>query len=499
MKEDYSCNLIEGLPLQAEIAINDTQISSTGLSKPFWVIWGIELWERFGFYGVQAILALYFVKQLGYTESQSFYVFGSFSAFVYGFVWIGGWIGDNYLGAKRTLMLGTVILTLSYVGLALSSHTTIFYALSGIIVGNTLFKANSGSLIAKLYAKGDSALDSAMTLYYMAVNIGSMLSMAVTPIIAQVYGWSSAFWVCAVGLGLGLANYIFYRRALSSIGTEAGQQKLNIKRLLIILVGAAFLFFTMANLLNHTTICDWIVYTVVTGAFCYYLKICFSLKGIARTRMLVAFILILQGVLFFVLYNQMPTSLTFFAAHNINNHLMGLSVPPAEYQVLNSIVIIIMSPILAVMYRHVSATHTTKFCIGMTLCASGFLVLALPQYTALNGLASPLWMVLTYFLQSTGELLISGLGLAMVAELCPDNMTGFVMGIWFLTSMLAGPLGAWVGVLTAPPAGTSHFSRLASMHLYSHVFLEIGVVTGLVALAMWFSRPLLNRVLKGEA
>lgn len=179
-------------------------IASRGLPKPFWVIWGIELWERFGYYATQAILALYFVSHLGFSQELSIYTFGSFSAFVYGFVWVGGYVGDKYLGAKRTVALGAVVLFISYLALAMSTKSTIFYALGGIIVGNALFKANPSSLISKLYEKGDPALDGAMTLYYMAINLGSFVSMLIAPIAAQAYGWEAAFWISAFGLLLGL-------------------------------------------------------------------------------------------------------------------------------------------------------------------------------------------------------------------------------------------------------------------------------------------------------
>ncbi|PIQ43226.1 MAG: MFS transporter [Gammaproteobacteria bacterium CG11_big_fil_rev_8_21_14_0_20_46_22] len=473
----------------------DGNLPEVPKSKSFRVLWFVELWERFGYYGVQAILALYFVQQLGYNQTQSFYVFGSFSAFVYGFAWIGGRVGDDYLGAKRTLVLGATILAFSYLGLALSNKQTVFYALAGIVVGNALFKANPSSLISKLYGKGNVALDSAMTWYYMAVNIGSMISMAMTPIVAQNYGWPLAFGICAIGLFLGVANYGIYRGRLAHIATSAGKQPFSIKRFLIVLSGGFVSFIIIAHLLKHTTVCNWIIYLVVAGAFFYFLKESRALSSTERKRMLVALVLIMQAVLFFVLYNQMATSLTFFALHNINNHVFGLTVPAAEYQVLNSVVIVLMSPLLAKLYIHWPATHITKFCIGMSLCASAFLVLALPQFTASNGLASPWWMVLTYYLQSTGELLVSALGLAMVAELCPEYMSGFVMGVWFLTSMLAGPIGAWVGALTVPNNTLQQLTPVASMSLYSHVFTEIGLVTGLIAILMWLLRPLLNKAI----
>jgi POT family proton-dependent oligopeptide transporter len=479
---------------QAELSCPD---KSSTLSKPFWVVWGIELWERFGYYGTQAILALYFVQKLGYSERESFYVFGSFSAFVFGFVWVGGLIGDRYLGAKRTLLLGATILMIAYALLGSSDKNTVFYALSCIVVGNALFKANPSSLISKLYAKGDPALDGAMTLYYMAVNIGATISMALTPIIADHYGWGVAFWLCAFGLLLGIINYVTFAKAMRSVATDAGRKPLSLKRLLLVIAGSIVAVLVIAQIMSNTLLCDIIVYVTVAAGLVYFLKVALSLQGLERKRMLVAFILIIESVLFFVLYNQMPTSLTFFAQHNINNDLWGWHIPAAEYQVLNPLVIVVMSPVLAWLYRRFPGTHVTKFCLGMTLCSCAFLVLYLPQFTAEKGLVSPIWMLITYYLQSVGELLVSALGLAMVAELCPRKMSGFVMGIWFLSVMLAGPIGAWVGVLTAPQ-GVEHMSAATTLPIYSHVFFEIGLFTLVIAILMWVFRPYFNQLIEGK-
>lgn len=467
---------------------------SQWLPRAFWVIWGIELWERFGYYATQAILALYFVNHLGFSQELSIYTFGSFSAFVYGFVWVGGYVGDTYLGAKRTVTLGAIVLLISYIALALSTQATIFYALSGIIVGNALFKANPSSLISKLYKKGDPALDGAMTLYYMAINLGSFISMLIAPIAAQAFGWEAAFWISALGLLLGILNYVTFYQVLGSIPVKSRSRATILNRLVIIIIASTVFIIVFGQLLPHTTICYVIVYIVVAGGFLYFLRTALSLKGPDRIRMLIAFLLILEGIVFFVLYNQMPTSLTFFAVHNIDNDVFGWMIPAASYQVLNPLVIIIASPILAVVYKRVPGTHVTKFCFGMTLCSFAFLVLYLPRFSASSsGLASPWWMVLTYTLQSTGELLVSGLGVAMVAELCPRTMSGFVMGIWFLTSMLAGPIGAFVGNMTSPPSNGKVLNTLESLDTYTNVFFQIGIVTLVIAIIMWLSRPTLNK------
>lgn len=467
------------------------------MPKQFWVLWTIELWERFGYYGMQAILALYFVHQLGYTERESIFIFGTFSAFVYGFVWVGGYIGDHYLGAKRTIVIGAIIIAISYAMMAIATKDSVFFALAGVVVGNALFKANPSSLISKLYKKGDTALDGAMTLYYMAVNIGSFFSMAITPIIAANYGWGYAFAICSVGLLLGTSSFMIFYKVLDNVYTDAGSKALKLGRFFIVIVGAIISVIAIGILLPYTGICTAIVFIVVAGAFFKFFKIALSLEKRERRRMLVAFVLLFQGVVFFVLYNQMPTSLTFFAVHNINNHIFGLVIPPAEYQVLNPFWIVLMSPILAWLYIKIKSTHITKFCIGMTLCSVAFLVLWIPQFTATSGITSPWWIVLTYWLQSTGELLISGLGLAMVAELCPRNISGFVMGIWLLTSMLAGPIGAWVGALTEPTSVAS-MTAVQTLHIYGHVFAEIGIVTAIITALMWVGRPFLNKIINSE-
>ena len=212
--------------------------------------------------------------------------------------------------------------------------------------------------------------------------------------------------------------------------------------------------------------------------------------------MLVAFILILQAIVFFTLYQQMPTSLTFFAENNVARNLLDFTIPAASFQLLNPLIIVLMAPILAWLYKKYPTTHAFKFCFGMTLCALSFLVLYLPQFIDNNnGFISPLWLVLSYFFQSTGELFISALGLAMVAELCPAAMSGFVMGVWFLSSMIAGPVGAWVGNMTQPQ-GVDQMNSLQMLSVYSDAFMKIGVATLIIAIIMWCALPKLNKIIQ---
>ena len=191
----------------------DESVSLNAFKQPraFYLIFSIELWERFGFYGLQGIMAVYLVKQLGMSEADSITLFSSFSALVYGLVAVGGWLGDKVLGTKRVIMLGAIVLAIGYALVAWSGHdaAVVYMGMATIAVGNGLFKANPSSLLSTCYNKDDPRLDGAFTMYYMSVNIGSFFSMLATPWLAAKFGWSVAFSLSVVGMLITVVNFAF--------------------------------------------------------------------------------------------------------------------------------------------------------------------------------------------------------------------------------------------------------------------------------------------------
>lgn len=346
---------------------DNNNIDKKSFPKPFWILWFIELWERFGFYGMQAIIILYFVKNLGFSSKESFYIFGSFSAFCYGFVWIGGLIGDQYLGAKRTLLLGVSILIISYVFISISTKETIFYGLSGIIIGNAIFKANPSSLIAKVYATDSARLDGAMMLYYVAINIGSLIASFIIPMIAQTYNWHYAFLICATGLSIGSLFFLLHLTKLDQIATQAGKEPLKLMRLFKVLIAVCFLVYVIANILIFTALIATLSVFITSLCFIYFIYKAFKLPNEQRNRMLIALILMIQAVMFFALYQQMPTSLTLFIEHSVDRHIGLFLIPSAQFQLLNPFFILIMAPFLGFIFKRFPGSHATKFCFGMTL------------------------------------------------------------------------------------------------------------------------------------
>ena len=428
--------------------------------KAFYLIFSIELWERFGYYGLQGIMAVYLVKQLGMSEADSITLFSSFSALVYGLVAIGGWLGDKVLGTKRVIMLGAIVLAIGYALVAWSGHDAgiVYMGMAAIAVGNGLFKANPSSLLSTCYEKNDPRLDGAFTMYYMSVNIGSFFSMIATPWLAAKYGWSVAFALSVVGLLITIVNFAFCQRWVKQYGSKPDFEPINYRNLLLTIIGVVALI----------AIATWLLHN----------------QGIARI----------------VLYSQMPTSLNFFAIRNVEHSILGLAVEPEQYQALNPFWIIIGSPILAAIYNKMGDTlpMPTKFAIGMVMCSGAFLILPLgAKFASDAGIVSVSWLVASYGLQSIGELMISGLGLAMVAQLVPQRLMGFIMGSWFLTTAGANLIGGYVAGMMAVPDNVT--DPLMSLEVYGRVFLQIGVATAVIAVLMLLTAPKLHRMTQDDA
>lgn len=469
--------------------------------RSFYLIFSIELWERFGYYGLQGIMAVYLVKMLGMSEAQSITLFASFSALVYGLVAVGGWLGDKVLGTKRVIVLGTLVLALGYALVAWSGHdvSLVYIGMATIAVGNGLFKANPSSLLSTCYEKDDPRLDGAFTMYYMAINIGSFFSMLATPWLAARYGWSTAFALSFVGMMITLVNFMFFRKWVKHHGSKADFAPLNMRKLLATLAGIVVMITLATWLLHNQGIARLVLAVIAIGIVVVFAKEAFSLHGHARRKMIVAFVLMVQAIVFFVLYMQMPTSLNFFAIRNVEHSILGIVFQPEQFQALNPFWIMIFSPLLAAIYNKMGdrLPMPHKFALGMVLCSAAFLVLPLgASFASQFGIVSVNWLILSYALQSVGELMISGLGLAMVAQLVPQRLMGFIMGSWFLTTAGAAMVAGKVANLMAVPENIT--DPLLSLHVYGDVFLKIGIATGVIAVLMMLTAPLLNRMTQDE-
>lgn len=482
-----------------------TEILPYSQTRSFMTVWMIELWERFGYYGMQALIVYFMVQRMGFEDSRANLVWGAAAALIYVAPAIGGWIGDKVLGTKRCMVLGAIILSLGYALMAVPTTNTwfLFSALGVIVVGNGLFKPNTANLVRKIYEGDDSKIDSAFTMYYMAVNVGSTFSMLATPAIKDYFnaahgseiGWHVAYGVCSVGLIIGVLTLLMLRATIRHVGSLPDERPLDLGKLAMVLAGGVVAVGLSAVILQYQSIARVFVYLagiVVLGIFVHLIK---KSEPSERAGLIAALVLTLQTVFFFIFYQQMSTSLSLFALRNVDLDFTVLGAhlwtwSPAQFQALNAIWIMVLSPFLALVYTRAGRSGKDlsiagKFVLGFAVVAAGFFTYGVAGQFAVNGLTSSWIMIAGYGLYSLGELLVSGLGLAMVARYVPARMGGFMMGAYFVATGISQYLGGVVANYASVPQGMT--DPLQTLPIYTSLFNKLGiaaVVCTLIALAV---------------
>jgi POT family proton-dependent oligopeptide transporter len=473
------------------MAIQNPPVSRTW---SFTTVFLIEMFERFGFYGMQVLMVTYMMKKLGFIDTKANLVWGAAAALIYVTPAIGGWVGDKLIGTRRTMRIGAVVLMLGYALLWIPTDNAsfLYFALGVIIVGNGMFKPNAGNLVRKIYEGDDSKIDSAFTIYYMAVNLGSLFSMWLTPQIRDYvgthvsddWGWHTAFGVCAIGLLAGLFVNALMSRMLRHIGSPPDNARVNLKKLAGVLGGALVLVFVSAFILHSETVARICVYAAGVVLLCIFGYLISSSHRDERAGLIAALVLVVQTIFFFIFYQQMSTSLNLFAQKNVDLHmnLFGWNLftwIPEQYQDLNAFWIVALSPVLVWIYNGLGRlgkdiSVAAKFAWGFAAVAAGFFIYGVGAHSAVNGQVSSWIMVWGYGLYSLGELLVSGLGLAMIARYVPERMGGFMMGAYFVASGISQYLGSVVANYAHIPEGLT--DPVQSLDIYTNLFNKLGLV-----------------------
>jgi proton-dependent oligopeptide transporter, POT family len=466
--------------------------------KAFFVLFFVEIWERFGYYGMASLLVLYMVERLGFGDARADIVWGAFSALVYSMPMLGGYIGDRVLGARRTLILGAITLGLGYVLLSVPLQMTLFPAMGLIALGNGLFKINPNNLVSRLYEGERSKLDILFTVYYMSLNIGSFFSILLTPWIKShstwmiVLGplrfdsWHLAFGVSAIGLTLGLLNYGAFHRYLRPYGAAPDFRKLDLRKLLVVIGISLIIAYLLSEVIRYRLMALGVVGLFLVLMIYVFAHLILTGKRHERNRVIACIIFIVMSSIWAVYNQQIYTSLTLFALRNVEHHILGIHVAAAQFQDLNQFWLVLLALPLAWIYQRMGrTTHgdfsiASKYAAGLYLLAVAFFLYAASALTAHAGIVSSWWLVAGYAAQSLGELLISALGFSMVSQLVPEHSRGIVMGAWFLgmgVSLYAG--GAIAGLASIPGGAVE-----ATVTLPIYVRLFLGLAIGALACAI---------------
>ncbi len=472
-----------------------------------------EMWERFSFYGMRALLILFMaaaVKQggLGFTDKTATAIYGLYMAGVYLTSLPGGWIADRLLGQQRSVWYGGIIIALGHFTLAIPSKESFFIGLILIVLGTGLLKPNASAMVGDLYPESGSRRDAGFSIYYMGINLGGFIGPLVCGYLGQKVNWHYGFAAAGVGMVLGLIQYRYTIRYLGNAGrgvTERFQDAVAEQRsrrrgwyalaLGLGLLGLLILLGYLGVIVYHPhALAVWLGFLLLALGI-GFLAWVFSrgeLSARERRRLLALAILLLVQVLFWAGYEQAGSNFNLFAERYTQLSVFGWSFPASWFQSENSLLIIVLAPFFAWLWiwlgrRNLDPSTPLKFALGMIFMGIGFVVMTGAAWVVVAGhKALPTWLALTYLLHTIGELCLSPVGLSATTKLAPRGYAGRMMGAWFLFLALGELLAGLIA---------GRFSA-HDVHDMPHIYLTIAAVgIGVGVLLALFARPIQRRLI----
>ena len=429
-----------------------------GLSTLFFT----EMWERFSYYGMRALLTLYMTSKavdggLGFSEAYSSAIYATYVSSVWYLPLVGGWLADKFLGARRAVLIGGIVIAVGHYSMAIDSLPTFYAALILIAMGTGLLKPNISTMVGQLYEPEDKRRDAGFSIFYMGINLGAFISPFVTGFLAQsayfkriiigiglnpAKSWHWGFAAAGVGMTLGVIQYVLGGKRLQDAGKKptkqvtdrSSTQKLDLVTTVLAVVGAL-----LGAGFGYRFDAGWISvpFWTVCGYFIGYLGgTTRLLKGDELKRVLVIFILVVFSIIFWMTYEQAGSSMTLFADRLTRNEVFGWAFPSSWWQSVPAIFVIILAPIFAFIWQTMGdrqPSSPAKFAFGLLFAGTAFAVITLAASFTGAGRVSPWWLVVVYFIQTMGEMCLSPVGLSTISKLSPVRMVGLMMGVWFLS------------------------------------------------------------------
>ena len=487
------------------------------------ICFATEMWERFSFYGMKYLLLLYLTKYHLFSDTAGLEVLGAYAALVYAMPVIGGLIADRYLGMRKSVILGGLLLIAGHLGMAIEGEQAraigdaierdtralqVFYAaLALIVIGVGFLKPNISTIVGRLYSADDPRRDSGFTIFYMGINIGSFSATLLCGYLGETYGWSYGFGAAGIGMLAGLITFIYGQKHLRGLGeAPAGidlraRTRLGLSLETTIYAGAALAVAVVWQMLQfHAAVgllLNALSIAVLAGLLAFITTRC---DAVERRRMIALMVLTMSSVVFWSLFEQSAASMTLFADRVTNREVFGLALTASQYGALNPLFIFLLAPGFAWLWtalgkRGLEPSTPVKFALGMAQAGLGFGALVLgARYPDQAGLVSGYWMVLAYLLHTCGELCLSPVGLSAVTKLAVPSVVGVMMGSWFLaiaySELIAAQLAKLAAVATSGGAVTDIAGALATYTaLFTHLLRTgLGVAALLLLLSPWLRR-----------
>ena len=470
-----------------------------------------EMWERMSYYGMRGILVLFMTASLNnggldFSNASASAIYGIYAAAVYLATLPGGWIGDNILGQQKTIFYGGIIIMLGHLSLAIPSMNFFYLGLILVVLGTGLLKPNISAIVGGLYENSTQMREAGFTIFYMAINLGSILGFFICGYLGENIGWHYGFAAAGIGMLLGVIQYKINIKSLGQIGLRpasliTSETKNFYKRIflifgfiisLVIITGLAGIWkidpVPLANILT-------VIIASISLAYFFYIFFLGKLNKDEKKKIILIFILFIGAALFWSGFDQGGSSFNIFAKEYTDRFIFGWEYPASWLQILNPLFVVILAPFMSYLWiflgkRMLDPSLPFKFGIGLIFMAIGFIIIAVGAQTALvEGLAGAKWLLLTYLFHTIGELTLSPIGLAAISSLSPKRFIGQMMGVWFLASSL----GAILAGLISGQATNNGLSSMPSL------FNQIAIISSLFGLLLiLISKPLQNWVFKKD-
>lgn len=476
-----------------------------GLSTLFFT----EMWERFSYYGMRAILVLFMTTDtaqegLGLTHETSGAIYGLYTAGVYLLTLPGGWLADNIFGQRKAIWYGGILIMIGHLILAIPGSPNIFFGgLVFVAAGTGLLKPNISTIVGDLYPEGGARRDAGFSLFYMGINLGSLLGQTFVSLLGEKVNWHLGFGVAALGMLVGLIQFHRTQGNLGNIGlapkaderTSSNGKSNNVLPIVLTLTLIAFLmvlqYIGKIDMFTAVGFASAVGIIIVTVTLFYFIYILTSggLNTDEKKKVVIILLLFIGAAIFWSGFEQAGSSLNLFARDHTDRMFFGWELPAGWLQNVNPMFIIILAPIMGSLWIRLSARQMNpktpvKFAIGMIFMALGFLVMYYAAQVVTSGVKAGMgWLIFTYFLHSTGELTLSPVGLSATTKLAPRRYLGQMMGIWFV----GAALGNLIAGLYSGNFNPENLQEMPSLFL-SVVWLGVGAGVIFLALSPWMRK-----------
>lgn len=501
-----------------------------GHPKGLFYLFFAELWERFSFYGMKALLLLYMTQHLLYSDDASFGILSAYMSLVYITPLWGGIIADKILGYRKAILLGGILMALGHFFLSFETPFFFYGSLGLLIVGNGFFKPNISSFVGALYKNHPTQRDAGFTIFYLGINLGAAIAPLICAWVADLYGWHYGFMLAGIGMLIGL---VFFQRGLNNnvFGEEGKlpdtnryhQKKAGLHQGQWIVLGALAVVPIFSTIIFFHYYEHYIIIAATVFLMLYVFYILTTVSPIERGRLIVVIYFTLLSTLFAALFEQTGSSLVLFADRNVN--LIGLTA--AQTNSINASFIVVLAIPFSMLWGWLSRINKNpsapfKFSLGLILLGLAAIIFGRSAVSADEmAQTSMLYLIIGYFVLTVGELFLSPIGLSKVTELSPTRYIAFIMGVWFSSyfyghffagkiaqltvsdgngNFLTENFGAFIEAITGlnQTIATEKGAAFEQLYSYVSVYIGLGIITLTIGFLAFFIAPLMTRLMRTD-